>query len=85
MTLGNVYATSRKVSYGTGVFLTRYDNDGNILWFRTNAVICCTLEYLAANGLALDALGNPIITGAALGSGVIEGITNSLQLDRVQF
>ena len=75
--LGNVYATSRKVSYGIGVFLTKYDNDGNILWFRTNAVICCTLEYLAANGLALDALGNPIITGAALGSGVIEGITTT--------
>jgi hypothetical protein len=71
---GGCYATSYKRDYGAGVMLTRYDSAGNSIWYRTAAISCCTGDYTAANGLALDPYGNPVVTG--FGNGSIEGITN---------
>jgi hypothetical protein len=73
-TIGNIYATSYRVSYGGGVMLSKYDDDGNLLWVRTNAVSCCTGDYISVNGLALDAGGNPLLAGGMTGSGPIEGL-----------
>ncbi len=72
--VGAVYATSYKRDYGSGVCLTKYDNSGNVIWYRTAAISCCTGDYTSAAGLALDAFGNPIVAG--YGNGSIEGITN---------
>ncbi|HWH68429.1 MAG TPA: SBBP repeat-containing protein, partial [Candidatus Sulfotelmatobacter sp.] len=71
---GEVYATSYKRDYGIGYLLSRYDGDGNVGWYRANAISCCTGDATYANGLALDLTGNPVLTGA--GNGSIEGLTN---------
>jgi hypothetical protein len=73
-TIGNIYATSYRVSYGGGVMLSKYNDGGNLLWVRTNAVSCCTGDYISVNGLALDAGGNPLLAGGMTGSGPIEGL-----------
>jgi len=71
---GNIYATSYRISYGGGVMLCKYDAGGNLLWFRTNAVACCTGDLISVNGLALDASGNPLLAGGLTGSGPIESL-----------
>ncbi|HOC57030.1 MAG TPA: immunoglobulin domain-containing protein [Verrucomicrobiota bacterium] len=71
---GYVYATSYKPDYGTFVFLTKYDAEGNVLWYRTAAISCCTSDYIAGYGLALDAAGNPVVTGGESGYGSFEGL-----------
>ncbi len=74
---GNVYGTSYKVGYGGGTMLSRYDGNGNLLWVRASSITCCTIEYITVNGLALDALGNPILAGGMVGFGTLEGLALS--------
>ena len=76
---GKVYATSYIRGYGTFVFLTKYDDGGNVLWYRTAAIGCCTGDYIAGNGLALDGAGNPVVAGGVSGSATLEGMSLSRQ------
>lgn len=72
---GAIYATAYKRDYGQTFLLTKYDVAGNVIWTRTNAIGCCTSDYLFANGLALDAFGNPVLAGGITGSGTQEGLS----------
>ena len=70
-----IFATAYRPGYGQIWLLTKYDATGNVIWTRTNAISCCTSDYLFANGLTLDAFGNPILAGGITGSGTMELIT----------
>jgi hypothetical protein len=71
--MGNIFATSYVRGYGGGVMLTKYDGGGNVLWVRTNAISCCTGDYISVNGLSLDTAGNPILAGGFTSYGGLEG------------
>jgi hypothetical protein len=70
--VGNIFATSYMRSYGNSPVLTKYDAFGRRLWSRFSSLSCCTGDYLSAQGLALDAEGNPYVSGSATGSAYID-------------
>jgi len=65
---GNIFATAYLRGYGSSPVLTKYDAAGRRLWSQFSSISCCTGDYLSADGLALDADGNPWICGTVTGS-----------------
>ncbi|TAL03819.1 MAG: hypothetical protein EPO07_05745, partial [Verrucomicrobia bacterium] len=76
---GNIFAASSKISYGTSFFLTKYDRAGSVLWNRWSVLTCCTAGNLGGYGVALDAEGNPTITGGVVENANLEGVAFSSQ------
>ncbi|MFX1366712.1 MAG: SBBP repeat-containing protein, partial [Promethearchaeota archaeon] len=59
---GNAFITGHTYSYGTGrgdIFLSKYDSDGNLLWYKTWE----GFFYNNGQGIAVDSIGNAYITG----------------------
>ena len=59
--------------------LTKYDSTGRRLWTHISSLSCCTGDYLSADGLALDADGNPYICGTSTGSSYLDSFYFSRQ------
>jgi hypothetical protein len=69
---GNIFATAYMRSYGDSPTITKYDSVGRRLWTHFSSLSCCTGDYLSADGLALDADGNPYVCGAATWSSYLD-------------
>ena len=69
---GNIFATAYMRNYGNSPVITKYDAAGRRLWTHFSSLSCCTGDYLSADGLALDADGNPYICGTPTGSSYLD-------------